>query len=177
LQYSRVRILRQEPSARPLENTIDRPNAIVTTSTHDVDGRLVRIDEGGLSSIALTREGNDHVTSASRYLPLAASVIVRPSLALSYDAASQVASSTYDGLWRLVDNGERTFAWNLASMLTSVTQGGETTSFTDDATGLQLSRSRAGVTRSYAWDCSQWSPSVSVERGASPNRSRGKRPV
>ena len=54
----------------------------------------------------------------------------------------------YDVQGRLVDDGSRTYAWDLASRLSSRTKDANVQSFTYDALGNRLSPTGAGATRS-----------------------------
>lgn len=142
-----------------------RPNGIDTTFTYDNDSRLIGIADGALSTITLTRNGRGQITAATRVgsaLPLT----LGSTEAHSYDAASQVADFSYDALGRLTADGTRTYVWDLASRLTSYTEGGDAVSFTYDALGYRLTRSAAGVTRAYVWNEALELPSVSIEKQA-----------
>ncbi|UCG58418.1 MAG: hypothetical protein JSU70_02715, partial [Phycisphaerales bacterium] len=81
---------------------------------------------------------------------------------LSYDAACQVSTSTYDGMGHLTDDGTRTYTWDLASRMTSYTEDAETVTLTYDAMGQRLSRTEGGATRSYVWNYALGLSSVSV---------------
>ena len=133
--------------------SMTRPNLVTTVNTYDDDNRLIGIDEGTISSISLTRDAKGQITGAIRVVPLSAT-------------AGGVAASahTYDGLGRLTDDGDRTYVWDLASRLTSITEGGATTSFTYAASGHRLSRTVSGITRGYVWNYALRLPSVSIER-------------
>ena len=142
---------------------ITRPNGVTTNYSYDNDDRVIGITEGSISSIALTRDGLGRITAADRNVPLEPNLA--PSTAtFTYDAASQVSTYTYDGMGRLTNDGTRTYTWNLASQLTSYTQDANTVTFTYDALGQRLSRTKGGVTRSYVWNYALGLQSVSVAR-------------
>ena len=142
---------------------IVRPNGVNTAKTWDADSRLTSITEGAISAITLTRDAKGQVTVADRDVPLPVSSAGPTSASYMYDAASQVSGFTYDGLGRLTDDGDRTYAWDLASRLTGITEGGTTTTFTYDALGHRLSRTANGTSRNYIWNLVLDLPSISVE--------------
>ena len=148
---------------------ITRPNGVNTTNTWDADSRLTGITEGAVSAIALTRDAIGQITAAARNVPLPASAAAMTGNANTYDAASQVSGFTYDALGRLTSDTARTYSWDLASMLTSVTEGATTTSFTYDGAGQRLSRTIAGNTRRYVWNYALGLPCVSIETQAGVN--------
>ena len=147
-------------------SSIARPNGITTAYTYDQDGRLVGIVEqkgGIISSISLTRNGVGEITSAARNVPL----MPDPSAgtrSFTYDAASQVSGYTYDKMGRLTADDTCTYTWDLASRLTSYTEGGNTVSFEYDGTGMRTGRSQGGVSRNYVWNYALSLASVSVVR-------------
>ncbi|MFH1808141.1 MAG: RHS repeat-associated core domain-containing protein, partial [Pseudomonadota bacterium] len=144
--------------------TMTRPNGITATYTWDSDSRLVGIDEGSVSSIALVRDAAGQITSADRNMPQVGDAELATAVTQSFDVASQVATSTYDALGRLLDDGVRTYVWDLASRLLSYTEGGNTVSFTYDGAGMRTSRTEGGVTRDYAWNHALGLSSVAIER-------------
>ena len=140
-----------------------RPNGVNTTNIWDPDNRLTGITEGAISTITLARDAKGQIAAADRDVPLPASSEALPSSAYTYDAASQISGFTYDGLGRLTDDGDRTYAWDFASRLTSVTENETTTTFTYDALGRRLSRTVDDVTGGYVWNYALGLPSVSIE--------------
>ncbi|MFH1809732.1 MAG: RHS repeat-associated core domain-containing protein, partial [Pseudomonadota bacterium] len=144
--------------------TMTPPKGITATYTWDDDSRLVGIDEGGVSSIALTRDAIGQVTSADRNMPQVGDPELATAVTQSFDAASQVVTSTYDALGRLLDDGARTYVWDLASRMLSYTEGGNTVSFTYDGAGMRTSRTEGGVTRDYVWNHALGLSSVAIER-------------
>jgi len=145
---------------------IERPNGIDTTQTFDADSRLTGLSETGISSITLVLDPAGRVTSATRNVPTPVSSNALPDVAVSFDAASQVASFTYDALGRLTDDGTRLFTWDLASRVTQYTERGNAVDATYDAAGQRVSRTEGGVTRGYKWNAMLGFPGVSVETEA-----------
>ncbi len=143
--------------------TITRPNGITTTYTYDNDGRVIGLQEGSLSSISLIRDGEGQITAATRTLPLEPT-LTSSTTTLTYDAASQVSSYTYDKMGRLTADDTRTYTWDLASRLTTYTEGGGTVSFVYNGMGMRTSRTQDGTIRSYVWNYILSLPSVSVVR-------------
>ncbi len=145
---------------------IARPNGVNTTRTYDNDSRLTGLAEGAISTITLTRDAKGQITSATRNLPLSP-VLTNSTTTITYDAASQVSSYTYDAMGRLTNRGADTFVWDPASRLTSYTVGGNTVTATYDAGGRRLSRTANGTTRNYVWNDALGLPSISIERQGS----------
>jgi RHS repeat-associated protein len=143
--------------------SIARPNGITTSFTHDADGRLVSIEEGALGAISVTRDGRGRITQATRDLPLLAAPPVG-SRELAFDAACQVASHSHDALGRLLDDGVRTYAWDLASRLVSYVEQGAAVAFEWDAFGNLSAREDASGTRRMVWNYALGLPSVALER-------------
>jgi RHS repeat-associated protein len=114
-----------------------------------------------LSSIALTRDGIGQTTQATRDVPLS-SAPMPGNRTQTYNDADQIVGSTYDRMGRLTDDGTRAYTWDLASRLTSYTEGQNTVSFTYDAFRNRLSRTEGGHTRSYVWNYALGLPSVSI---------------
>ena len=143
-----------------------RPNGVATQYTYDEDGRLMSTRaaySGGMSSIALVRDGRGHITSATRSVPLSPELGSETS-AFGYNSAHQVAAYSYDGMGRLTADDARTYTWDLASRLTSYTEDGKTVRFTYDGLGMRLSRTGDGATREHIWNYALGLPSVSVIR-------------
>ena len=113
-------------------------------------------------SIDLTLDPKGQITGAIRDVPLPATAAGLPGSAHTFDAASQVSGFTYDGLGRLTDDGAHGFSWDLASRLSSVTNGSNTVSFTYDALGNRISRTEGGVTRDYVVNYALGLASISV---------------
>lgn len=143
---------------------LGRPNGAVTTYQWDEDSWLVRIEDEGLASIALTRDDAGRITGATRDVPLAADAALVAPVALTYDAAAQVSSFTYDGLGRLLDDGTSAYGWDGASRLTSITRGGDTVDVSYDALGLRTSRTVDGADRQLVWSYGMDLPVVAIER-------------
>jgi RHS repeat-associated protein len=124
--------------------SIVRPNGVTTSYTYDNDSRLTRISEGVISDIVLTRDGKGQITAATRNLPL---------------SASQLSTYTYDSVGRLTNDSTRSYTWDLASRMTSYTEGAETVTFTYDAASQlntytydDMGRRTNDGTRTYTWD-------------------------
>ncbi len=141
---------------------IIRPNGVNTAYTYDNDSYLAGVQHGALSNINLTRDANGQITAANRSLPLEPT-LTDSAAAYSYDVSSQISSFRYDALGRLTADGTRVYNWDLASRLTSYTEGNNTVSFMYDALGNRVSRTVDGVTRSYIWNYSLGIPSITVE--------------
>ena len=142
-------------------SSITRPNGVTTQYTYAADGRLAGITETGANlntSIQLTRDTDGKVVSARRDLPRAP-VPAPTTQDLTYDAAHQINSFTYDQMGRLVSDGTRTYTWDLASRLTGFRNGGGTGSFQYDALGLMITGAR-----NYVWNYALGLPSIAVER-------------
>ncbi|MCH7664604.1 MAG: RHS repeat-associated core domain-containing protein, partial [Acidobacteria bacterium] len=144
--------------------TITRPNGVDTTLGYDADSRVVSMTEGALSSSVLTYDAAGKLIRADRTVPTAGDASGATPTAHTYDDASQVVGYTYDALGRLTDDGVRTYVWDLASRLTSVTRSPNTVSYTYDALGNRLTRTEAAATRCYVWNYALGLPSVNVER-------------
>lgn len=145
---------------------ITRPNGVNTQNTYDNEGRLVGINEtrsGAFAAISLTRDGAGNITTAVRDVPLSPEPVLG-TVAFSYNDACQVNGYTYDSMGRLTAGDTRTYAWNLASRLTSYTENNNTVSFTYDGLGMRLFRTAGGTTRNYVWNYALGIPSVSVVR-------------
>ncbi|MBI3941314.1 MAG: RHS repeat-associated core domain-containing protein [Acidobacteria bacterium] len=144
---------------------IARPNGVVTAYSYDAADRLTRIVESGgpatLSSIALTRDAAGQIEEAIRDVPLEAAPVqaTRPQ---TYNDADQIAGYSYDAMGRLTAGGGRTYRWDLASRLTSYTEGQSGVSFTYDALGSRLTRAQAETARNYLWNYGLGLPSISV---------------
>lgn len=142
---------------------LTRPNGRITANTWDDDDRLIGITEIGVSSIALTRDGNGQITSAARNVPQPASAAGLGSRIDTFDAASQLVAAVHDPEGRVLLAGVDSYTWDLADRLTSYTVGGTTTTNGYDALGRRTSRTQGGVTRGYVWNDALALESISVE--------------
>ena len=145
---------------------ISRPNGVMTSYTYDNDGRLVGVTEeksGVISSIGLTRDSAGNIIAATRDVPLMPD-LPTDTKTFSYDEASQITGDTYDEMGRLTEDDTRAYTWDLASRLTSLTEGGSTTNFTYDGFGMRLSRKAGVTTTEYVWNYAFGLPSISVVR-------------
>jgi len=147
-----------------------RPNGTSVEYLYDADGILIRLTEKSgaqtLSAIDLTRDAAGNVSAATRDVPLPPD----PSTgkrSFTYNEEDQIIGYTYDGMGRLTADDARTYAWDLASRLTSYAGGGNTVTFAYDGFGMRTSRTADGVTRNYVWNYALGLPSISIVRDAS----------
>ena len=150
-------------------SSLVRPNGVTATYAYDDEGFLTGIEEttpqGQVSSIQLTRDDLGRVTSAQRALPgPTPGLPVIGSRSWACDAASQISSHAYDDLGRLLDDGSRTYTWDLASRLAAYQEEGSQVSFGYDAAGRRIWRRADGVAREYVWNLALALSSVSVIR-------------
>ena len=152
---------------------IRRPNGVATGRGYDADGGVVEITEsrGGepRSSITLQRDSGGRVSSAQRNAPLAP-VLPAGMQEFSYDAASQIATYSYDGLGRLVTGGGRAYAWDLAGRLTSFTEDGQTTTLTYDGLGMLIGKVSGGSARTFVQNYALPLPAISTVRESGADR-------
>lgn len=134
---------------------VARPNGVTTTTTYDDDSRISGIQEhtasSTLSSLTFSRNANGQVISETRNLPLDP-VPTAGSPTMTYDAASQVNGYSYDAMGRLLDDGSRTYTWDLATRLTSFSNGTKTINYTYNAFGDLLTRSDGSKTYQPVWN-------------------------
>lgn len=147
--------------------SITRPNGVNTTNTYDNDSRLTGIAEGTLSSISLSLDAAGQIVAANRDVPLQASAANLENIVSAYDTASQIDAFTYDAMGRLLNDGNRTLTFDLASRLKSIQEGGTTAQYTYDDLGLMTSRTLGGETRNYVWNHVLGRTSISIERNGS----------
>ncbi|MCB1774077.1 MAG: RHS repeat protein [Gammaproteobacteria bacterium] len=147
---------------------IQRPSGVNTGYAYDADSQLTGITttRGGmtLSSIGLTRDGLGRITSAARSTPSDARLLYEESHALTFDNASQVNTHDYDAEGRLLDDGEVSYQWDLASRLVRATRGSNTVDYGYNAVGQMTQRTLGGETRSFAWNHALGLATISVER-------------
>ncbi len=145
-----------------------RSNGVISNYLYDKDGRIRSISDSenliGLASMSFTRDAIGRVTSSFRILPQEVLVPASPTTSLSFDAANQIASDTYDARGRLIgDSAGGTYHWNAASRLTSYTVAAGTVSATYDALGQRISRTAAdGSTRNFVIDYATGLPSLAI---------------
>jgi RHS repeat-associated protein len=143
-----------------------RPNGATTTYLHDANGRLVGKNESTASgnySIALKLDAEGNAISADRSLPQAP----QPAEGFngySYDAAHQIAGAAYDASGRLLSDGLRTYAWDLASRLTSYSGMDGAAQFTYDGLGQRVSRTTADGEQHYVWNYAHPLPALDIVR-------------
>lgn len=134
--------------------SVARPNGATTTYTYDADNRVATITEAGgaqISEITLTRNAAGEITEAVRDLPLSATP-TEALVSLSHDVANRVAAHTHDAMGRRLDDGTRTYAWDVLSRLTQITSSGSTVTYEYDGLGLWLARTEDGVREEYVWN-------------------------
>ncbi len=146
------------------QTELQRDNGLVTMLAYDADGRLASMTDGATSALAMTRDGRGRVTINDRALPLAFMAMPGEDVSFTYDAAYRLSTASYDGQGRTLDDGVRSYTWDLASRLTGYEEGGTAVAFTYDGFGELLSRTQAGVTRTYVWNHALGLPVVSVVR-------------
>lgn len=144
-----------------------RPNGTTGAYAYDAAGHLVNAVEQepgptNLSSLTITRDALEQPTAVERAAPLLPAVQAPGTTNLSYDAASQVAGLTWDGLGRLMGDGSRTLVWDGASRLSSYTAPGEAQSFSYDAFGRLRSRTQGAASEQYEWNYTNGSPTLDV---------------
>ncbi|MBI4558375.1 MAG: RHS repeat protein [Candidatus Hydrogenedentes bacterium] len=154
--------------------SITRPNGVTTSYTYDVDDRLIGIQENStkaaLSSITRTLDAAGNVTASVRDVPLAPSV-TEGEENYSYTAGDQLASATYDRRGRVTSDAARTYQWDGAARLTSLTEGGNSIGYTYDGADKIVTRTQGVVTRAYVWNYAFRLASISVMReGGSDQR-------
>lgn len=150
---------------------VQRSNGAGTAYTYDANGRMATIsdtDGGGntVVSIVVTRDAIGRVTSAIRTVPQEAAPAQATAVALSYDAASQIAGASYDGRGRLTDDkAGSSYKWSASSRLLSYARPDGTASFTYDGRGQRISRTGAdGSTVNYVLNYATRLPTVATVR-------------
>ncbi|MHC4821177.1 MAG: RHS repeat domain-containing protein, partial [Planctomycetota bacterium] len=127
-----------DSAGRPV--SVARTNGVTTTTEYDDDNRPISITHGSLGSITMQRDGGGLVTQSVRDLPGAPSLDDITDGVFTYDAASQMVGLTHDALGRVTADGARTYDWNLASRLESVTRPAGAVAWTYDGVGFPVSR-------------------------------------
>ena len=152
-----------------------RSNGVVTSYTYDKDSRIASITDAigsaTLASVVLSRDAIGRVTSAARSLPQEATPAGAAST-LSFDAANQILSATYDPRGRLTsDNAEGDVSWNASSRLTSYARPDGSASATYDGLRQRTSRTGAdGTTRNYVLNYATGLPSVATIQSGGSDR-------
>jgi RHS repeat-associated protein len=145
-----------------------RSNGVISNYLYDKDGRIRSISDSeniiSLASMSFTRDAVGRVTATSRFLPQEVLVPASPTSSLNYDAANQIANSTYDARGRLTaDSAGNAYHWNAASRLTSYTRPEGTVTSTYDALGQRISRTAVdGTTRNYVLNYATGLPSLAI---------------
>ncbi len=149
---------------------IARANGVTTQIGYDANSRISTLEEVNgattLASIALQRDVLGRVTSADRNLPQEP-IPALGAFAQSFDAAAQLAGASYDGLGRITQDSQRTYAWDLASRLTSHASPGASASFAYDAFGMRTSRQAAGgSTEGHVLNYALGLPAIAIVKSA-----------
>lgn len=143
--------------------SLTMPNGVTTTYAYDRDGRLVQLTHGSHASIDLTRNARGEIVEARR-TGLPAAPGPSRTMSLSYDDASRLSGADirHDALGRVLSMPGATFAWNLASQLTSMTVDGISASFAYDGLGNRSSRTAPEGAVSYRWNLALGLPSITT---------------
>ncbi len=144
---------------------ITRPNGTNTKFSYDKDGRLSGLIESGGSSVAVQRDAAGQETSLTR-TQLQAALPASGTMQLAYDAAHQISGDKYDGLGRLLNDGLRSYSWNLASRLVSYQGADGAAMGTYDGLGLRISNSGSGTTQNYILNYALGLPSIATVQDA-----------
>jgi YD repeat-containing protein len=112
-----------------------RSNGKTTTYEYDAADQLTHWAVTNAESVASATVQYDELGRVKVRFPWMRSGNMSPTVTpktFAHDAASQIVGYTYDAMGRLLSDGVRTYTWDLASRMTSVTEGGDTKSFTYD---------------------------------------------
>lgn len=143
--------------------SVTRPNGVTTTYSQNEWGQVTGISHGTFASITLQRDGNGKLIRAERTVPLEFPSSMT-TVSHTFDNASQLVGANYDAMGRRLQDDTRTYTWNLASLLTSATWDSTTVTYTYDASGQRISRTKDSVTRGYVWNYAIGLHSVAIER-------------
>ena len=147
---------------------IQRPSGIDTAYAYDADSQLTAIDvsdgAAAVSSIILTRDALGRISSAARSTPSSAQLLYEEDATLSFDAAAQVNGHDYDAEGRLLDDGQVSYQWDLASRLVRAIKGSTSIDYGYNAFGQMTHRTRNGETRGFAWNQALGLSAISVQR-------------
>lgn len=152
-----------------------RPNGISTRYDYDADGRLVSLREAAadgstLSSITLTRDGLGRISGADRVVPLAVTAGTDATRTLAFDAAARVAGFGYDAEGRVLQDDARSYRWNLADQLLSISGDAGSHILEYDALGALTSQADEDDARSFVWNYALALPSIAIERSGGSDR-------
>jgi len=137
---------------------------------YDAAGRLTGADYGGGNRLSYAYDPAGNLTNVTGKTPLESTARAN---SLSYDNAAQVSSSGYksDSRGRLTTAPGRTFAYDGAGRLTSITGGGSTATLAYNGLGDLRTRATGGVTTTYYHNYALGlSPIVAQKQGASYQR-------
>jgi RHS repeat-associated protein len=151
---------------------ITRSNSVGTTYTYDNAGRVTRIQDGALADQQYTLNAEGEPTQVVRTLPLDPAPVGQVAN-LSYDDAAQISSAgyTYDARGRQTAAPGKTFGYDGASRLTSVTASGSTASFTYNGLDDLCTRTVGGSTTTFYHNYAVGlNPIVAEKEGASYKR-------
>jgi RHS repeat-associated protein len=145
------------------------PNGVATTYSFDANNRLSGIDTG-LSSIALTRDVDGKIVSATRNLPTAPA-LPTASQQFSYNAAAQMNGEKFDTMGRALTEAGRTYTWNLASQLTGFQECANSAALTYDGLGELSSTTVSGTVTTFVFNHAvRFAALSTVRRGGSDLR-------
>ena len=144
---------------------LTRPNGLTTNWTYDAAGYLTGIAEGDRARITLQQDELGRTTSAERsgyLMPM----ITNDTTSRTYNAATQIAEASYDKLGRLLDDDARTYQWDAASRVTTMSEtGGTSSTWQYDARGNVVARTTNGETTASIRNYGLGRPTLAIERG------------
>jgi len=129
---------------------VQRSNGVSTTYTYDAAGRVTCIQDGALADQQYTLNAEGEPTQVARTLPLDPPLVAQVAN-LSYDDADQISAPgyAYDARGRQTAAPGKTFTYDGANRLTSVTASGSTATFTYNGLGDLRTRTVDGATAHY----------------------------
>jgi RHS repeat-associated protein len=143
--------------------SITRPNQLNAAFTYDPNGKIASVAEGTVATIAIQRDPSGRILEAERNLPTLPSA-ESSAKDFTFDAAHQRTDATYDRMGRIIQDGNRTFTWDLESRLTSITEDGVTQTFTYDAYGHLTGWNDGTVNRQFVQNYSTTLVSPTIEK-------------
>jgi len=129
---------------------ITRSNGVNTTYTYDAAGRVTRLHDGALADQQYTLNAEGEPIQVVRTLPLDPAPGGQVAN-LSYDDAAQISGAgyAYDARGRQTAAPGKSFGYDGASRLTSVTANGSAATFTYNGLDDLRTRTASGVTTTY----------------------------